>query len=112
MSIIISDPLVEGSYRDNGRKLSHSAFNTKWFNELNISRKIIVDICSYDCGDAIRHSQVFPDARVYSFEGCPGRNEIINGYIAQYRVVHFPMVVSDKVGETEWYSASCHNQNK
>lgn len=100
----------EGFYHDDGRRLSRSSFNTRWFKELGIEPNVIADVGAYDCGDSIRFAKEFPDARIYSFEGCPGRNKIISEYIDKYpNIVHIDSAVSDKIGSVEWYSSACRN---
>lgn len=100
----------EGFYYDSGRRLSRSSFNIGWLKELGITPSVIADVGAYDCGDSIRFSRAFPDARIYSFEGCPGRNKIIREYIDNYpNIIHIDSAVADKVGNIEWYSSACRN---
>jgi FkbM family methyltransferase len=102
--------MSEGFYEDNGRRLSHSGFQIDWFKQHGIEPELILDVGAYDCGDSIRFARAFPNARIYSFEGCPGRNALIKTYIDEYpQIIHNPYAVSDKVGEIEWFSSACRN---
>ena len=103
---------IEEDYEINGLVLQKSCFNINWVRELNVNPKTILDIGSYDGGDSIRFKQEFPHAEVYSFEGCPERQKIIEEYISQYNVNLVKSAVTDHTGTTQWYSATCAHKNK
>lgn len=97
----------EVNYKLDKLILKRSCFTLNWISQLNIIPKVILDIGSYDGGDGIRFKQKFPNAEVYSFEGCPERQKIIEEYIGDYGVHLVKNAVTDYSGTTQWYSATC-----
>lgn len=57
----------------NGHQLYASAFNPEWFLELGIVPSTIVDVGSFDGGDALRFQQSAPAAKVITIEADPDR---------------------------------------
>ena len=68
------------------RRLYHSRFNPAWFEELGIVPSVIVDLGSFDGGDAFRFSRAFPDCRVVTVEADPQRFALVSGNLAGERV--------------------------
>lgn len=91
-------------------EILHSSFNANWIKECNINPKVILDIGSYDGGDAIRLKHKFPEANVYSFEGDPARINLIEKYIKKFDVNFIPLAVSDHNGESQFYQSFVDGQ--
>lgn len=109
---IMEDCGIEENYQLDGLTLQKSRFNLNWVNNFGVCPKVILDIGSYDGGDGIRFKQEFPNSEVYSFEGCPERQKIIEKYINNYDIHLVKNAVTDYTGSTQWYSATCAHKNK
>lgn len=103
---------IEEDYVLDGITLQKSCFTLSWVNQLNVDPKIILDIGSYDGGDGIRFKKEFPNSEVYSFEGCPERQKIIEKYIHNYGINLEKFAVTNHSGTTEWYSSTCYHPHK
>ena len=92
-----------------------SEFNIQWLaKHLSGKPTVILDVGTYDGGDAVRLKQANPGARVIAFEACPDAHAAIvsRGLVvkAGVEVVHF--AVSDKDGEMDFHSnTDARNQN-
>lgn len=79
--------------------------SVSWFPQRLKTAKVIFDIGSFDCADALLFKEAYPGADVYAFEGCPYRAKIIQEYINDYSIVFSHMVITNKTGEVDFYSA-------
>ncbi|MBE7734534.1 FkbM family methyltransferase [Devosia faecipullorum] len=81
--LVNSAPLPERYFTGpNGQELYSSAFNPAWFSELGVVASTIVDIGSFDGGDAQRFRNAFPTARVITVEADPGRAKLVREALA------------------------------
>ncbi len=85
------------------RELFHSAFNVRWFSELQVVPKTIVDLGSFDGGDAYRFKREFPSARVVTVEADPTRFEIARENLSgeDIEIVNYAACLRD--GDINWY---------
>lgn len=91
---------------DKTQKLYHSSFNTDWFAELGVAPKIIVDLGSYDGGDAYRFKKAFPAAKVITVEADPIRFGIAKDNLSgeDIQVLNYAACSID--GKIDWYAAT------
>lgn len=61
----------------NGHELYASAFNPEWFAELGVVPSTIVDVGSFDGGDALRLQNALPMAKVITIEADPDRANLV-----------------------------------
>ena len=91
---ITAPPLREGKYDTEIEgvpiNLSHSGFNTKWLKQLHIDPKVILELGSFDGGDALRFVRAFPRANVVTVEASPDRIGVVRKNLAHTHaeVVH------------------------
>src|SRR5688572_23783886 len=64
---LVKPPEPDGHYEAGGERFYRSSFNTAWLAELAVAPQAIVDVGSYDAGDAVRFKLTFPHARVFAF---------------------------------------------
>jgi len=85
------------------KEIFHSAFNTNWLAELNINPKTIIDLGSFDGGDAYRFKEAFPSARVITVEADPSRYDIVKENLAgqNIEIVNYAACSTD--GDIDWY---------
>ena len=78
---ITSGPLREGEYfekiGDSTTKLSHSGFNVKWLVQLGIKPEVILELGSYDGGDARCFYKGFPNSHIITVEADSDRAQIV-----------------------------------
>ena len=84
----------------------HSSFNIKWLRQAGISPKVIMDLGSYDGGDALRMAQEFPDCRVITVEADPARHEIVKNNISGSSVILEHYAVCENDGPVSWFPAT------
>jgi len=82
-----------------------SQFNPNWLEDLQIEPDVILDIGSYDAGDAIRFKARFPNARVVTFEADPRLYHNICKYSDQYGIEAFHSAVCDHDGTASFFIA-------
>jgi FkbM family methyltransferase len=100
--LVHSPPHVDSWFDGpNGERLYGSSFNPSWFAELRIDPEIIVDVGSYDGGDACRFRLAFPHARVVTVEADPDRATLVRSALAGtgIEVVECAVVEEDRVVE-------------
>lgn len=96
----------------NGRALfNRSLCNPEWLEDLQIEPDVILDIGSYDAGDAIRFKARFPNARVVTFEADPRLYENIRKYSDQYGIEAFHGAVCDHDGTASFFLADVLARN-
>jgi FkbM family methyltransferase len=89
-----------------GRLLSRSAFNPLWMGELGLDPRVIVDVGSFDGGDALRLSQAFPAARVVSIEADPRRFELLRNALSPTDVTLIHAAIQGKDGAVPFFRTS------
>jgi len=106
---ITATPLREGEYDTNIEgtpiRLSHSGFNTKWLRQLNIEPKVVVELGSFDGGDALRFARAFPNARIVAVEADPVRVKVVKKNLAHTNVEVVNNAVCYKDGPIDWYTS-------
>ncbi len=90
--------------------VQHSRFNLNWLPEAGIDPTVIVDLGSFDGGDAWRMKQTFPDARVITVEADPDRIEIVRAALAASDVEIYNFAACDLDGPVEWYTATINGE--
>lgn len=105
-----SPPLRERMYdvSADGRvhSVQHSRFNMNWLPEAGIDPEVIVDLGSFDGGDAWRMKQTFPQARVVTVEADPDRIGIVRATLDGSDVEIHNFAACDTDGPVQWYSAT------
>lgn len=86
-----------------GHKLYTSAFNPAWFKELGIEPKVIVDIGSYDGGDAYRLQLTAPFSRVLTIEADPYRAQCVRDALSQTEIEVLECAICDEDREVALY---------
>lgn len=84
---------------------THSRFNPAWLSSLGVEPTLILDIGSFDGGDAYRFSQVFPHARVLSVEADAYRYKYISDRLKGTRVEVIHAAVCETDGSKDWFAA-------
>jgi FkbM family methyltransferase len=84
--------------------LVHSALNLEWLTELGITPKTIIDLGSYDGGDAYRFKQGSP-ARVITVEADPNRYALVKANLAGQDIEALNFAACSNDGDIEWYPA-------
>ena len=106
---ITATPLREGEYDTEIEgapiRLSHSGFNTKWFSQLNIEPKVVLELGSFDGGDALRFARAFPNARIVTVEADPVRVEVVIKNLAHTHAEVVNNAVCLKDGPIDWYTS-------
>ena len=85
------------------RQLFHSAFNTAWMGELGIQTKTIVELGSFDGGDAYRFRQDFPDARIVTVEADPTRYGVVQSNLAGQNIEIVNCAACATDGDIDWF---------
>lgn len=83
--------------------LYHSSFNLDWLGELGLDVTTIVELGSYDGGDAYRFKKAYPDARVITVEADPTRYEIVQKNLEGQgiEIVNYAACATD--GNVDWF---------
>ena len=106
---ITATPLREGEYDTEIEgapiRLSHSGFNTKWFSQLNIEPKVVLELGSFDGGDALRFARAFPNTRIVTVEADPVRVEVVIKNLAHTHAEVVNNAVCLKDGPIDWYTS-------
>ena len=106
---ITATPLREGEYDTEIEgtliRLSHSGFNIKWLEQLNIVPKVVLELGSFDGGDALRFARAFPNARIVAVEADPVRVEVVIKNIAHTHAEVVNNAVCLKDGPIDWYTS-------
>ncbi len=96
----------DGHYDIEGIRLYRDGFNLSWLVELNVQPEVIVDVGSYDGGDAIRFKLAYPTARVVAIEADPDRAPIVRSNAEQHGVVVIEAAAFKIDGSIPWYQAT------
>jgi FkbM family methyltransferase len=100
----LSSPLRDSWYvGPKNNPLYASKFNISWFRELNLLPSVILDVGSYDGGDAFRFKQAFPEAFVVAIEADPVRALVIEDNLKGENIPVIECAVTDHMGRVEWY---------
>lgn len=101
----LDERMVETDTPAGRRPLVRSAFNPAWLAEAGIKPGVIVDLGSFDGGDALRLARAFPAARVVTVEADPTRHGVVAALLAGtgIEVVHAAACETD--GPVPWYPA-------
>ena len=106
---ITATPLREGEYDTEIEgapiRLSHSGFNTKWLSQLNIEPKVVLELGSFDGGDALRFARAFPNTRIVTVEADPVRVEVVIKNLAHTHAEVVNNAVCLKDGPIDWYTS-------
>ena len=106
---ITATPLREGEYdteiEGTPIRLSHSGFNTKWLAQLNIEPKVVLELGSFDGGDALRFARAFPKARIVTVEADPVRVGVVSKNLANTHAEVANNAVCLKDGPIDWYTS-------
>ena len=106
---ITATPLREGEYDTDIEgtpiRLSHSGFNTKWLAQLNIEPKVVLELGSFDGGDALRFARAFPKARIVTVEADPVRVGVVSKNLANTHAEVANNAVCLKDGPIDWYTS-------
>ena len=106
---ITATPLREGEYDTDIEgapiRLSHSGFNTKWLSQLNIEPKVVLELGSFDGGDALRFARAFPNTRIVTVEADPVRVEVVIKNLAHTHAEVVNNAVCLKDGPIDWYTS-------
>lgn len=96
----------------NGKTVNfvHSSFNTNWLTELGITPKTIVDLGSFDGGDAYRFKQTFPDARVITVEADPDRFAKVQDSLQGQDIETLNFAACETDQHIPWYSATIQGE--
>ena len=78
----------------------------KWLKQAGIDPKVIIDLGSYDGGDALRMALAFPQCKVITVEADPSRYEIVKQNILGSNVILENFAVCETDGTVPWYSAT------
>jgi len=111
---LYSAPLKEKEYDtkvgNRPIRLFHSRFNPSWLTQLGISPKTIIDLGSYDGGDAFRFSEDFPNCRVVTVEADPKRIPLVRENLEGSSVEIEHYAACDQDGPVDWYSAKINGE--
>ena len=106
---ITATPLREGEYYTHidGEevKLSHSGFNTKWLKQLNIDPKVVLELGSFDGGDALRFARAFPNTRIVTVEADPVRVNVVRANLASTHAEVVNNAVCSENGPVPWFTS-------
>lgn len=109
-----SSQLKEGVYPHhiNGEdlNLAHSVFNPSWPEELGVDVSVILDLGSFDGGDALRFREAFPNARIVTVEADPDRHAITKANISGTDVELINSAVCRVDGPINWHSATVNGE--
>ena len=104
-----SPPLRERMYDakagDRLMSLQHSRFNSNWLPELGIDPTVIVELGSYDGGDALRFKQSFPEVRMVTVEADPVRIDLVRNHLKDTGVEVHNFAACDVDGPVDWFTA-------
>ena len=91
-------------------QVQHSRFNLNWLTEIGITPQVIVDLGSFDGGDAYRMHHAFPAARVITVEADPDRIDIVRASLDGSGVEIHNFAACDQNGPVEWYTATINGE--
>lgn len=110
LRLVLAPPSTEGftAWSEDGRRLDlyTSQFNPDWILELEIAPRHILDVGSYDAGDAIRFKKAFPLARVICFEPDPDRFDIVSFNATAFGIEAHQLALLDRAGFADLYRSS------
>ena len=111
---ITATPLREGEYDTEIEgmpiRLSHSGFNIKWLEQLNIVPKVVLELGSFDGGDALRFARSFPNARIVTAEADPVRVEVVIKNLAHTHTEVVNNAICSKDGPIDWYASKINGK--
>lgn len=106
----LSPALTESHYTakvgDRTFQRVHSSFNTKWLAQAGIDPKVIIDLGSFDGGDALRMANEFPSCKVISVEADPARFAATMEAVFGTGIVLENLAVCETDGPVPWFSAT------
>lgn len=109
--LVQSQRLLDGWFTGpNGDRLYSSSFNPAWFAELGIEPSVIVDVGSFDGGDALRLHQAFPSARVVTIEADPARAALVRKALAGTFIEVIECAVLEEDKTVEFYPTTIDGQ--
>jgi FkbM family methyltransferase len=106
----LSEALVAMEAPGGPRRLVRSAFNPAWLAEAGIAPSVIVDLGSFDGGDALRLKRAFPGARVVTVEADPTRFAIVSQTLSGSGVEVVQAAACDSDGAVPWFVAEVGGQ--
>ena len=77
----------------------------KGLRQLNIEPKVVVELGSFDGGDALRFARAFPNARIVAVEADPVRVKVVKKNLAHTLVEVVNNAVCYKDGPIDWYTS-------
>ncbi|MCZ4353762.1 FkbM family methyltransferase [Roseovarius aestuarii] len=110
MNGLTSRPLRERTYDISAggqvMQVLHSRFNMNWLTELGITPQVLMDLGSFDGGDAWRMKHTFPNARVITVEADPARIEAVRAALVDTDVEVHNFAACDQDSPVPWFSAT------
>ena len=107
LRLVASPPLKGEAYDGPHSRLYHSGFNLNWLAELGVRAPgVLIDVGSFDGGDAYRFRRFSPGSRVIAIEADPTRAEILRSNLASTGVEIVEAAVCDRDGLVDWYPAT------
>ncbi len=86
-------------------QVQHSKFNLAWPGELGITPEVIVELGSFDGGDAWRFHQHFAPARIVTVEADPDRIDTVRHTLSEVDVEVHNFAACDEDGPIDWFAA-------
>jgi FkbM family methyltransferase len=83
--------------------LYHSSFNLDWLMELGLEVNTVVELGSYDGGDAYRFKKAFPNARVITVEADPTRYDIVQRNLEGQGIEILNCAACATDGDVDWF---------
>lgn len=102
-STLLPDGWINGP---NGQSLYFSSFNPNWFEELGILPRVLLDVGSFDGGDALALKANFPNARVIAIEADPKRADSVRDALAGTGIEVLECAVLDNDRTVEFYGTT------
>lgn len=90
----------------NGQELYGSSFNPEWFGQLNVIPTVIVDVGSYDGGDAERFRRHCPEATIITIEADPDRADLVREALSGTSIEVVECAILDEERIAEFYRTS------
>jgi FkbM family methyltransferase len=106
-STLKPDGWVDGPH---GHQLYFSSFNPDWFAELRVEPHVILDVGSFDGGDALVLKTRFPDARVVAVEADPQRAKLVREALEGTGIEVVECAVLDSNRTVDFYSTTIDGQ--
>jgi len=97
-----SEVLKDEFYTHEGERYYGSGFNPLWLSEFGITPKCILDVGSYDGGDALRLKFAFPDADIFAIEPDPLHKDKVDR-VQKYGVKVCNYAISNENEDRDFY---------